>query len=69
MVLIGYTRFFHLIRVSYATAVECGEVIELSTRKLIVTPFITGQCHTSPNYKERLRIATELIHKEISSKY
>lgn len=57
------------VKGNYAEAVECGEVIQLSQGKLIVSPFITGQCHTSPNFKERLKIATELIHREISCKY
>ncbi|MEH7502912.1 hypothetical protein V7152_13025 [Neobacillus drentensis] len=56
-------------KINYADAVECGELIQLSLGKLIVSPFITGQCHTSPNFKERKRIAKELIHREISSKY
>ncbi|WP_335711942.1 hypothetical protein [Neobacillus drentensis] len=33
-------------KINYADAVEYGEVIQLSQGKLIVSPFITGQCHT-----------------------
>jgi hypothetical protein len=53
----------------YSDAVECGEVIPLKQGKLIVSPFITGQCHTSYNFKNRMRTATELIYREIHNNF
>ncbi|OCA85962.1 hypothetical protein A8F94_14035 [Bacillus sp. FJAT-27225] len=64
--LLGKTTFFKDNR-TYGEAVECGEVIPLTHGKLIVSPFITGQCHTSTNFQKRIKIATELIQKEISN--